>query len=260
MIVLLRGHIRDSFSDNRLYDFINNVIKRSKNIEIYIHTWNIIQSNISWRSIPKKNIKVTEDMIKKYFKNNSSFIKKIIIDDDNTIELNGNTNGYIAGSDCPIIGWKNYWYGQHKIIDFINSNKELDKEKKSFILNMRLDVFNNPHGFDENNIISFIKQYYNEPLTENKFMYEKFFLGCDNCFIGNVETMYKLTQYFHFNLDDILKKYKIIGHQEGLVMIENSVMFNSLNKIYIKNVNNYKRNHEKLKNFYFINHTLQKIN
>lgn len=256
MIILLRGHIRTSFNDNRLYSFIKHLCITYKDVEIYIHTWDIIQSNISWRPMEKKEISITNNIIHKYFRECSNYIKNIIIDDDKLITLNGNIDGKIAGSQCPLIGWKNYWYGQYKIIDNINNNII---DKKKFILNLRFDIFYNPHGFSERDIIMFINKYYNTILSENKFLYKYFFLGCDNCFIGNIITMYKLIHHFHYNLDNILNKYNNIVHQEGLVMIENSILFDSENKIHINNVVNYGNRFEKLKAFRFINQSMKKI-
>lgn len=258
MIILLRGHIRNSFNDNRLYFFVKNLCKIYKNITIYIHTWDILQNNLSWRKMDNKYIIITKDLIYKYFRDCSKYIGKIIIDDDNIINLNGNKKGIIAGSLCPLVGWKNYWYGQYHMINYINSINI--HKKNDFILNFRFDIFNNPHGFIERDILIFINKYYNNFLPENKFLYDKFFLGCDNCFIGNIYTMNKLIEHFHFKLDNILSKYKVIKHQEGLVMIENSILFNSPNKISIKDVVNYGNNSVRLKNFQFLNHSMQKIN
>ena len=44
--------------------------------------------------------------------------ENIIIDDDATIQLIGNLNGNINNGPMPIIGWKNYWYGKYKIIEY----------------------------------------------------------------------------------------------------------------------------------------------
>ena len=72
--------------------------------------------------------------------------------------------------------------------------------------------------------------------------------------------MYKLIhRFYYFNLDNILKRYKNIVHQEG-VMIENSILFNCSNKISINDVVNYRNRHHKLKTFQFINDKTQKIN
>jgi hypothetical protein len=257
MIILLRGHVRASFNDNRLYSFVKHLCRTYKDVEIYIHTWNILQNNISWRKVASKEITITKNIIHKYFRDCSKYIKNIIIDDDKLITLNGNLDGKIAGSLCPLIGWKNYWYGQYQIINHINNLNTYSKN--NLMVNIRFDVFTNPHGFSERDILTFINKHYNTVSSEIKFIYNEFFLGCDNCFIGNTETMYKLIHHFHFNLDDILSKFKIIKHQEGLVMIENYILFNSSNKININDVVNYGNKHHKLKTFQFINNKMQKI-
>ena len=55
MIILLRGHIRNSFDTQYLYELMQ-YLSNNYNIEIYIHTWDIIQNNISWREIKENNI------------------------------------------------------------------------------------------------------------------------------------------------------------------------------------------------------------
>ena len=178
MIILLRGHIRRSFGDNRLYNFIKNICKYNKDIEIYIHTWSIIQNDISWRIIEKKEIEITEDIINKYFRDCALFIKKIMIVDDKLIELNGTTTGIIPGTQCPVVGWKNYWCGQYQIMDHIYSNFN---NKNKLVLNLRFDIFINPHGFIERDIINFLNKNKYNVLTENKLYMINFL--CDNCLI-----------------------------------------------------------------------------
>ena len=67
MIILLRGHIRNSFDTPYLYEFIQ-YLSNNYNIEIYIHTWDIIQNSISWREIKENNIPVNNELIYDYFK------------------------------------------------------------------------------------------------------------------------------------------------------------------------------------------------
>ena len=110
MIIILRGHIRTSFNYTTLYNFIKNIYEQYKDIEIYIHTWNIFQNNLSWRKVQNNNNLVTVKLIENYFHDIKHLIKKIIIDDDKKIQLNGNLNGLINGSLSPIKGWKNYIY------------------------------------------------------------------------------------------------------------------------------------------------------
>ena len=61
MIILLRGHIRNAFTNKNLYTFIKNI--SDNNTKIYIHTWNIISSNLSWRPILHDDTIVSSKMI-----------------------------------------------------------------------------------------------------------------------------------------------------------------------------------------------------
>ena len=106
IIIILRGHIRKSFDDDKLYNLIKK-INLIYNIHIYIHTWNIQQTNVSWRPIEKIDNIITKESIYNYFKDLSFLIKHIIIDDDTKIKLIGNLEGTI-GTICPLIGWKRY--------------------------------------------------------------------------------------------------------------------------------------------------------
>ena len=68
MIIFIRGHIRNSFNDKGLYNLIKSIIKFHKtDIKIYIHTWNIYSSNLSWRKIEKNKRNVNPSIIKHYF-------------------------------------------------------------------------------------------------------------------------------------------------------------------------------------------------
>jgi hypothetical protein len=123
-------------------------------LKIFIHTWNIFSNNISWRDINVNNEIVNEETIYNYFGPLSSCIKQIIIDDDKNIQLIGNLNGKINNGPMPIIGWKNYWYGKYKIIDYIY-NQFINEDE--MIVNFRFDIFNNSNNFDKELIVNFIK-------------------------------------------------------------------------------------------------------
>ena len=225
MILIIRGHIRKSFEDKHLYNFIERLYNINSDIEIYIHTWNIFSNNISWRNIDIDNTIVTEEVINTYFEKYSKYIKHIIIDNDNQIKLNGNLEGKINNGKTPIIGWKNYWYGKYKIIDYLyNTNIDIDKNK--IIINFRFDLFNNSNNFNVNLINNFIKNNINKIFIKNIFMFEnENRCGIDNIYIGNIETMKKLIDYFHFHLDDILKLNNNVLNQEYLVYRINSQIF-----------------------------------
>jgi hypothetical protein len=60
MILILRGHIRDSFDNNNLYELIKSIYEKNGDLMIYIHTWSIFQNNLSWRKMDNIFIEVTE--------------------------------------------------------------------------------------------------------------------------------------------------------------------------------------------------------
>ena len=122
MILIIRGHIRNSFETKNLYNLVKEIHIIFPNLKLFIHTWNIFANNISWRNIMINEQNVNEKIIYDYFDDLSHLITNIIIDDDTKINLIGNLNGKINGS-MPIIGWKNYWYGKHKIVDYIYNMK-----------------------------------------------------------------------------------------------------------------------------------------
>lgn len=227
MILILRGHIRDSFQNDDLYDLIRNIYFHNRDLKIYIHTWNIFTSNLSWRKLDENNNIVTEEVIKNYFKIFSRLIKHIIIEDDKKIKIRGNTIGGICRSSAPLLGWKNYWYGKNSIIKYLkNSNSE--NIENEIIVNTRFDVLNNSCSIDKQEIINFINN--SKKLIEikkNVFLKKKFFCGIDNIYIGTIDTQYKLVNHFHNNLDYIttIYRYKNIANQEKLVELENDRLF-----------------------------------
>jgi hypothetical protein len=214
MILILRGHIRESFNTKDLYNFVKELYTIFPNLNIYIHTWNIFANNISWRNIEINNNIVELSTIFNYFDDLKILIKKIIIDDDTKIKLIGNLNGNVALSKMPLKGWKNYWYGKYSIINYIY-NTDIDKNK--FVINTRFDLFCNSYNFNNIQIINFIKNNNKNVFIKNKFLVDKNRAGVDNIYIGNINTMYTLIHKFYYELDNILTIYNKITAQEYLV-------------------------------------------
>ena len=55
MIIIIRGHIRNTFDTKYFYYFIENLYNLFPDLKIFIHTWNIFANNISWRNIQINN-------------------------------------------------------------------------------------------------------------------------------------------------------------------------------------------------------------
>jgi hypothetical protein len=223
MILIIRGHIRNTFEEKKLYNFIKEIHIVFPDLKIFIHTWNIFANNISWRKITENLENVNDKIIYDYFDDLKHLIKHIIIDDDTKIQLIGNLNGTINNGPMPIIGWKNYWYGKHKVIDYIY-NTNIDENE--MIVNCRFDIMNNSNSFDENTIVNFIKNNINLIFTKNIFLFnDEHHAGIDNIYIGNIKTMYKLINYFFYELDDILIKNNDTICQEKFVYRINTILF-----------------------------------
>jgi len=222
MILIIRGHIRNSFETSELYNLIEEICNMYPDLKIFIHTWNIFANNTSWRRIVTNNKIVNEEIIYDYFGKLRNFIKHIIIDDDTNIQLIGNLNGKINNGIMPIIGWKRYWYGKYKIINYLY-NKNIDENE--IIINCRFDILNNSNNFNKNFLLNFIKKNISIKITKNIFMFNEEKNGIDNIYIGNIYTMYTLTSKFFYELDDFLSKHNDTIHQERLVYRMNLILF-----------------------------------
>jgi len=219
-ILMIRGHIRDSFSNKQLYTLIKNINNSVPNLKIYIHTWNIFANSLSWRQVNPNYTLVTENTIYEYFNDIAYLISKIIIDDDTKIKLIGNLENKICG--VSKIGWKNYWYGKFKLIEYIYNQRI---NQNSLIINLRFDVLTNSCPIKSNDILNLINNNKNTKFNKNVFLKDDFYVGIDNFYLGNIITMYKLISYFYYNLDSILKMIVEFKNQEQLVFIINNYLF-----------------------------------
>uniref|UniRef100_A0A6C0BUZ1 Uncharacterized protein n=1 Tax=viral metagenome TaxID=1070528 RepID=A0A6C0BUZ1_9ZZZZ len=229
MILILRGHIRRSFNDLNLYNLIKQIYNDvDENINIYIHTWNIFANNISWRQIDTNNATVTKEIIYDYFKDIKHLIKHIIIEDDTKIKLIGNKDGNINNGPTSLLGWKNYWYGKYQIINYIYNNSTPDEIYNTTCINTRFDLLDltGKNKIDNPEIMQFIKNNIKmSDIKKNIFTKSVEDVGIDNIYIGNIDTMYKVTNHFFNFLDDILLKYTDTLHQEYFVFRENNLLF-----------------------------------
>jgi len=224
--IILRGHIRGSFENKDLYDYIKE-LNDQYDLTIYIQTWNILQTNVSWRYMEKNDSLVTEELIKDYFDDLSVNIKKIIILDDSKIDLIGKTTGRMGKTSGSYLGWKQMWYGIYEIAEYI---KRTEVYKSHYIINTRFDVFNNSVSFSKNMIVDKLNDVMKsssrpETIKKNIFLKDMEFFGMDNFYIGNSDTIFKLTERFKFHLDEIIIKYPNVTSHEFYTFHVNNVLF-----------------------------------
>lgn len=216
MIILLRGHIRDAFDTSGLYMLLSALDTISP-LSIYIHTWSIQQSSLSWRDMEHIPTQITEDRIRAYFKGLFDRICALRIDDDGSLPLIGDVSGYIQLSTMPKRGWKNMWAGMYGMMKRIA--EECPGEET--ILNTRFDALTNSHARTAEEYTDFYKAITEDShMTDFKFIQDGLFDGCDNYYFGNVKNMYKLIESFHTKLDTLLLELPPLSHQERLVMIQ----------------------------------------
>lgn len=154
-IILLRGHIRKTFENNKLLDFFLK-LKKLYYIDIYIHTWDVYSSKVSWREIEENLNIVTKELLYNYFNEIRQDIKHIIIDNDSNLPLIGSVDGNVGGA--PKRGWKNMWYGQYNMINYMKENiTDYDNE---LIINMRFDLFDSYFSYEESLYIKKLHELY----------------------------------------------------------------------------------------------------
>ena len=232
MIVILRGHIRAAFDENNLYNIIAQ-LDRKYSLELYIHTWSIQSVSRSWRHIPQDHTPVTEERIREYFRDMSRLIKHIIIDDEEQVQLIGNTEGGTGKSCCPLKGWKYMWYGQYRIAEYLYNDPNLRDRP---VISMRYDIFANVLNFDGDQVLAFFKQVHDiaylhfehgTKIQKNIFPrdgWAKFVVGCDNIIGGTIATNYQLTKIFVNKLDQLLEINPETENQEFLSVMVNNVL------------------------------------
>ena len=209
----IRGHIRNSFKSNQLKNFVNLLKLRFPNIIFILQTWKNqeCKKNESWKkNIEEVNNIISESIINNYFEN-TDMSKNCLILDEETIKLEGSTDGNICSGPCPKKGWKNMWYGMYKGLEKINIDDQI-------LVSFRYDYFNIPQTKqNETQILNFIEK--NLSTKNIKFIQGINSKGVDNLYIGRSNNIKKLIEKFHFNLDEIINENKKIFHQEYLVNI-----------------------------------------
>jgi len=221
--VILRGHIRNSFENKNLY-YLMKKITKDFDTNIYIHTWNIVQNNLSWRHMDCNNTKVDEEFLKNYFEDIWYNVKYCMIEDEKIIPLHGNTEGLIGSTPCPIKGYKNMIYGIYRISEYLFFNTAITET----VVQTRFDILTNPfsHSVPEARYLAdpktIMKFLHNPTETEDriKFIEQRPMMGIDNTYMASVNDLYEFIKFFYYNLDEIIYKYKDIKHQEYLPFFE----------------------------------------
>jgi len=226
MILILRGHIRESFNDNLLAFFVKTLCDKYEDLKIYIHTWNKFASPVSWREIEENDNIVTEELIKNYFKDVDNNIVSITIEDDKRIWLIGRLEGNVYSSFSPISGWKRMWYGKYKTIETV----QLNESENDVVINTRFDLFIYSCSANFSKLLLFIEDCLNKnEIRKRNVFYLQSQLhgqcGCESFYMGNVNTMHMIASIFHYNLDNLHLMYNGMHNPELSVIDVNNRLF-----------------------------------
>jgi len=214
--LVIRGHVRDSFDSDDLRDFIRELASYF-DVELYVHTWNVKQNSVSWRSIEDDATPVTEDMIRSYFAGFT--VKKIFVESDDDAELHGNLDGKLARTKTYAIGWKRYVYGQWKVMNHVRECCD----ENDVIVNTRFDLFSNSFVFPREEILHFVRN--KNDITKNIFLRDGLYCGVDNVILGTVKTMHSLVERVHRHLDSFLERNLSLENPEFVFPIVNDELF-----------------------------------
>jgi len=126
----------------------------------------------------------------------------------------------------PLIGWKNYWYGKYKILEYLMEEKK--DNINEFTVTLRFDLFtkkvysNLPHNI--NDTFNFVIKYKSDNIDKNIFIFEKEECNIDNIYIGSISSLYKLASKFHNEMDKMLIKFGNIHNHEKYVYFVNKII------------------------------------
>ena len=212
--ILIRGHVRNSFDNDKFHLLIKEICDDFE-CDIYIHTWNVIQTSRSWRQIHDDRTVVDEEFLKKNLVDVWPRVKGLMIDDEESVVLHGNTEGNIGWTPCPVKGYKSMFYGKLRVSEYAFNHVAHDE----IAVQTRFDVLANSFSISHEKIIDFIK---NPPETTDriKFIDSNPICGIENLYIARIYDMYNFIKYFYLNFDEIYTKHNRTIHQEFPVFFE----------------------------------------
>lgn len=214
LIIILRGHERGAFNNQKLNQFIVKLSKIFVNCRVHIHTWNKTEASKSWRKLECSQNSISELDVHAYFDVDVS----CVIDNEEKVVISGKKRGKIGA--IPLICWKMMWYGQYRVIEDVYNWCDSD----TIIMNMRIDFFSCKttlkYQISEEYIVSKCRDAIKEP-EKIVFLHENGeYDGIDNLYIGNAQIMRSLIHRFHFHLDRICLEYDYLIFHESMVYYE----------------------------------------
>jgi hypothetical protein len=238
MNLILRGHIRNSFENSDLHDLMLSIVAKVPDIKVYVHSWNVVQSPMSWRGMEENRNKVTPEIISDYLGIGQN-LRRVVVEDDGEVVVPGRVAGTVATTPCPIKGYKLMFYGMMRGSELVLE----DSDPEELVVQTRFDVLSNWIRTPPERIVEFLdaKPEEGEPirflirpgengvereLRLNRWRrygpeYEPHWTaGVDNIFMATVKNMNRLLTHMYRRFDEVEAKHKRVRHQEWLLMFE----------------------------------------
>lgn len=229
LIVILRGHIRDSLTNQKLFNFLKLLDSRY-NLLVHLHTWDVSQSSQSWRKLNSQEYCVTDFMIQKYFDPlNFTFY----IESDNTFHENFNAYSgtvNIGKTTMPMKAYYQYIYNLFKSFasfENIFNGRESDiKLKDCMCISMRVDFFANCNVCNFNTYEDLFEKISRDIERKIKASHENHVtflsesVGCDNYIQSTYHVLFKSFKNLFEQYASIIGENKDVRHQELILKKE----------------------------------------
>lgn len=222
--LVVRGHIRSSFGDDKLKGLLDD-LAAAFDLRVYVQTWSVIQNGLSWRKLEALEDAVTEEAVRSYF--GSVPVKSLRILDDAKIVHVGNTEGKIGRTPCPVLAWKNMYYGMLSAATSVSEAESPD----SISAQMRFDILSNPFSPSKQELIDFFAREYevisskSHPEERVRFLRMRCFMGVDNIYMCRADDMQRFISYMYFDMDRMLHFHRRTIHQEHIAFHERRSFF-----------------------------------
>lgn len=207
LCVALRGHLRQSFQKDDLFLWLDSLSQQYE-LRIFLHTWNIQQSSLSYRPLTHIPLPVTPEMLQGYFRHLWPLVYAWRIDEDGNLPLIGVTEGtmFQGRGVTPLRGWKNMIYGNWVLSHMVAQHLP----PQTMVINTRFDMFDVYHLLRQTH-----KQYpllnldVTTPLRprEIRFCLPDDCFGVDNMFVTTALRMEQLLRYVHQHLDTFMAAF-----------------------------------------------------
>jgi hypothetical protein len=217
--LVIRGHVRSSFGDGVLRGLVGRISERFK-ASIYVQTWSVVQNGLSWRRLQENHESVTEGMVRDYMEGFD--VRSVDVIDDSVIRHHGKTKGNIGRTPCPVLAWKNMYYGKLAALKCVLDGGT----EESVTMQMRFDILSNPFSPSESEILDFLDRDYalfaDGSLGDERMRFLRMhcFMGVDNIYMATAGDMHRFISYMYYDMDRILHFHRRTIHQEHIAFHE----------------------------------------